>query len=151
MSCKVLYIRHRCDSSYFISSFISTSGMTNRITAIDIYNISYSLPKFSNISSFTFNRLHWLPLSARIKFRILALVLKSKLGVAPKYLWDHIRSPLSATSHHSALLPPLGFPLECPPFHSSLNLAVCISFSILKTYFYSWGFRTGSATEWCLP
>src|SRR6218665_1004300 len=56
------------------------------------------LPKFSHISSFMFNQLHWLPLSARIEFKIVDLVLKSKLGVAPKYFWDHIRSPLSATS-----------------------------------------------------
>src|SRR6218665_163955 len=49
--------------------------------------------------SFMFNQLHWLPLSARIKLKIVALVLKSKLGVAPKYLEPNIRSPLSATSH----------------------------------------------------
>src|SRR6218665_2605124 len=34
------------------------------------------LPKFSHISSFMFNQLPWLPLSARIEFK---LVLKSKL------------------------------------------------------------------------
>jgi len=55
-------------------------------------------PKFSHIS-FMFNQLHWLPLSARIGFKIVVLVLKSKLGVAPKFLRDHIVSPLSATSH----------------------------------------------------
>ena len=56
-------------------------------------------PKFSHISPFMFNQLHWLPLSARIEFKIAALVLKSKLGVAPKYHRGHIRFPLSATSH----------------------------------------------------
>src|SRR6218665_113676 len=50
------------------------------------------------------NQLHWLPLSARLEFKILVLVLKSKLGLAskyfaPKYLRDHICSNLSATSH----------------------------------------------------
>ena len=45
------------------------------------------------------NQLHSLPLSARIRLKILVLVLKSKLGVASKYLRDHIGSPLSATSH----------------------------------------------------
>jgi len=43
--------------------------------------------------------LHGLPLPASIQFKILVLVLKSKLGVAPKYLSDHICSPLSAVSH----------------------------------------------------
>src|SRR6218665_2463298 len=42
---------------------------------------------------------HWLPLSARIEFKLVVLVLKSKLGVAPKYLRDQIRFPLSANSH----------------------------------------------------
>ena len=91
------------------------------------------------------NQLHWFPLSARVEFKILVLVLKSKLYVAPKYLTDHIRSTLSATSlrplrsldwqvllfrelrpswpkldpsHHWAL------PLEWPLFIYFLNLAV---------------------------
>ena len=46
-------------------------------------------------------QLHWLPLSARIQFKIIALVLKSKLGFAPKYLRDLIRNPLSSTSLRS--------------------------------------------------
>src|SRR6218665_1410563 len=37
--------------------------------------------------------------SQLVKFKILVLVLKSKLDVAPKYLMDHIHSTLSATSH----------------------------------------------------
>src|SRR5688572_8826226 len=45
------------------------------------------------------NQLHWLPLSDRIQFKVLALVLKSKLGLAPKYPRDVIRPPLSASSH----------------------------------------------------
>ena len=57
------------------------------------------LPKYSHISMFMVNQLHWLPLSARIQFKVLALFLKSKLGLAPKYLTDLIRPPLSASSH----------------------------------------------------
>jgi len=45
-----------------------------------------------------FNQLHWLPLSARLEFKIHALVLKSKLGVASKYLRDHI-APLYLQLH----------------------------------------------------
>ena len=33
-----------------------------------------------------------------LEFKIPVLVLKSKLGVAPKYIMDHIRSTLSATT-----------------------------------------------------
>ena len=64
-----------------------------------VLNAAARLPKFSHISSFMFNQLCWLPLSAHIEFKILVLVLKSKLGVAPKYLWDHLCTRLSATSH----------------------------------------------------
>ena len=55
------------------------------------------LPKLPHISPFMI----WLPLTARIQFKVLVLVLKSKLGIAPKYLRDHSRSPLSAVSHQS--------------------------------------------------
>src|SRR5688572_14438753 len=43
--------------------------------------------------------MHWLPLSDRIQFKVLALVLKSKLGLTPTCLRDVIRPPLSASSH----------------------------------------------------
>jgi hypothetical protein len=56
------------------------------------------LPRFSHISTYMAEHLHWLPLSARIQFKILILVLKSQLGLAPKYLCHQILRPLSATS-----------------------------------------------------
>jgi len=59
------------------------------------------LPRFSHITAYMVEQLHWLPLSARIQFKIIALVLKSKLGFAPKYLRDLIRNPLSSTSLRS--------------------------------------------------
>ena len=46
-----------------------------------------------------FEQLHWLPLSARIKFKILILVFKAQRGLAPKYLADVLLRPLSASSH----------------------------------------------------
>src|SRR6218665_4049436 len=55
------------------------------------------LPRFSHISSFM-TKLHWLPFTTRIEFKVLFLVLKSQLGCAPKYLCDHIRPPISASS-----------------------------------------------------
>ena len=44
--------------------------------------------------------LHWLPISTRIEYKILLIVLKAQMGVAPKYLHDAIRLPTSASSLH---------------------------------------------------
>jgi len=57
------------------------------------------LPKFSHMYSFVINQLHWLPLCARIQFKLLVLVLKYKLDVASKYLRYHSHSSPSAISH----------------------------------------------------
>ena len=43
-------------------------------------------------------QLHWLPISARIEYKVLLLILKAQLRAAPKYLQDFIRFPFSATS-----------------------------------------------------
>jgi len=119
---------NRIEVSIFSSS-VSYSYISIRKSIVDT--------KFSHISSVMFNQLHCLPLSARIEFKIVALVLKSKLGVAPKYLRDHIRSLLSATSRRPLRsldrrfflsrefgppwlkldpLPPLGLPSGMPFF-----------------------------------
>jgi len=42
--------------------------------------------------------LHWLPITARILYKIIFLVSKAQLSSAPKYLSDYMRKPLSATS-----------------------------------------------------
>src|SRR5688572_31906555 len=57
------------------------------------------LSRYSHISAFMFEQLHWLPLSARIKFKILILVFNAQRGLAPKYLADVLLRPLSASSH----------------------------------------------------
>jgi hypothetical protein len=44
------------------------------------------LPKFSHISVFIRDTLHWLPVPQRIEFKILTLMRNSLLGVAPSYL-----------------------------------------------------------------
>jgi len=51
--------------------------------------------QYSHISTHMFEELHWLPLCARIKFKILTLIFK---GLAPKYLVDVILRPHSASS-----------------------------------------------------
>jgi len=55
------------------------------------------LPRYSHISSFI-KELHWLPISTCIKYKVLLIVLKVQIGVAPKYLRDGIRLPTSASS-----------------------------------------------------
>src|SRR6218665_1307946 len=56
------------------------------------------IPQFSHISTFMMEKLHWLPLSARIHFKIIFLVYKAFLGLAPSYLFKLIMRPLSAIS-----------------------------------------------------
>src|SRR6218665_3509245 len=56
------------------------------------------IPQFSHISTFMTYQLHWLPLSARIHFKIIFLVYKAFLGLAPSYLCKVIMRPLSAIS-----------------------------------------------------
>src|SRR6218665_1376705 len=56
------------------------------------------IPRFSHISTFMTEQLHWLPLSARIHFKIIFLVYKAFLGLAPSYLCKVIMRPLSAIS-----------------------------------------------------
>ena len=48
------------------------------------------LPRYSHISSYIKEHLHWLPISTRIEYKVLLIVLKAKMGVAPKYLSDAI-------------------------------------------------------------
>src|SRR6218665_3499797 len=56
------------------------------------------LPRYSHISYYIKKPLHWLPISTRIEYKVLLIVLKAQMGVAPKYLRDVIRLPTSATS-----------------------------------------------------
>src|SRR6218665_2210860 len=79
--------------------FLSASIIFDSPHTVCSLRLIARLPKFSHISSFMINQLHWLPLSAHLEFKILVLVLKSKLGVAQKYLMEHIRFTLPATSH----------------------------------------------------
>src|SRR6218665_2430888 len=55
-------------------------------------------PRYSHISYYIKEHLHWLPISTRIEYKVLLIVLKAQMGVPPKYLRDAIRLPTSATS-----------------------------------------------------
>src|SRR5678816_3029665 len=131
------------------------------------------LPWYSHISTFMFEQLHWLPLSARIKFKIIILVFKAQRGFAPKYLSDVLLRPLSASSHRplrssnrlellvphtrTAMAQSRSFTSIGPSLWNALSpstrsgiLASNLSstFSFLKTFFFSLALRTGSASEW---
>src|SRR6218665_1309536 len=56
------------------------------------------LPRYSHISYYIKEQLRWLPISTRIEYKVLLIVLKVQLGVAPKYLRYDIRLPTSASS-----------------------------------------------------
>ena len=47
------------------------------------------LPRFTHISTYMLDVLHWLPITARIHYKILFLVSKAQLSSAPKYLSDY--------------------------------------------------------------
>src|SRR6218665_1400042 len=42
--------------------------------------------------------LHWLPILARVRYKVLLLVAKSQQGLAPRYLCELMSKPLSARS-----------------------------------------------------
>src|SRR6218665_2222483 len=57
------------------------------------------LPPYSHISDYMINELHWLPILARVRYKILLLVAKSQQGLAPKYMCELMMSkPPSARS-----------------------------------------------------
>src|SRR6218665_2450990 len=56
------------------------------------------LPPYSHISDYMINELHWLPILARVRYKVLLLVAKSQQGLAPKYLCELMSKPPSARS-----------------------------------------------------
>jgi len=121
-------------------------------------------PPWSHISSFMFDHLHWLPLIARIQLKVLTLIHRSYSGLAPKYLRDLIRLPISATSlrplhsldRHDLLVPrsrtamakTRAFAFVGPALWNQLSPSTCsvlltggrsTSFHCLKTAFFSLG------------
>src|SRR6218665_1875716 len=55
------------------------------------------LPPYSHISDYMINELHWLPILARDRYKVLLLVAKSQQGLAPKYLCELMCKPPSAS------------------------------------------------------
>src|SRR6218665_4219107 len=50
--------------------------------------LSVRTPKFGHVSSYMLDVLHWLPFQQTISYRIISLVWRSLLGLAPAYLRD---------------------------------------------------------------
>src|SRR6218665_3556626 len=53
---------------------------------------------YLHISDYMISELHWLPILARVRYKVLLLVAKSQQGLAPKYLCELISKPPSAHS-----------------------------------------------------
>jgi len=73
------------------------------------------LPPYLHISACIINELHWLPILACIRYKVLLLVAKSQQGLVPKYLCELMCKPLSAHSFQ--------------PFHSADWLDVLVPWS----------------------
>ena len=111
-----------------------------------------------------FEQLHWLPLVARVQFKILILVAKAQRGLASKYLTDLIFRPHSVSSHRplrssnrldllprrarTAMAQSRSFASIGPALWNELSPSIrsnllagspSSSFAFLKTYFFSRG------------
>src|SRR6218665_2430391 len=139
-----------------------------------LYNVWCSLFFFIYIYIYIYIYLHWLPISTRIEYKVLLIVLKTKMEVALKYLHDAIRPPTSATSLHflrsmdrrelfvprtrttmamsrsfAVIAPSLWnrLPPSARASLSSSNLST--SLSLLKTCLFSWSLS--NQKRLCLP
>src|SRR6218665_1969092 len=56
------------------------------------------LPKFTHISTYMTEVLHWLPIATRIRFKALLVSTNLNLTLPPSYFVDFTRKPMSSTS-----------------------------------------------------
>jgi len=74
----------------YCNSFLVGLSKTRLDTLQSVLNTAARLiarlPRCSRTSSFIKERLHWLPISAHLEYKVLLLILKAQLGVALKYL-----------------------------------------------------------------
>ena len=76
-------------------------------------------PKFQSISTLLRDSLHWLPISQRVRFKVILMVWNSLLGRAPRYLQD-LCLPVSSNQFRSRLRSSQQGMLLVPACHSSL-------------------------------
>src|SRR6218665_1560134 len=85
------------------------------------------LQPYSHISDYMINELHWLPIFARVRYKVLLLVAKSQQGLAPKYLCEFMTKPPSARSFRplrSADRCDLLIPWSCTSLSQNRSFAV---------------------------
>ena len=80
-----------------VQAWMSSSRFLLNPTKIQYISLVYAarliarLPKFSPVSAYIRDVLHWLPISQRISYRTAAVVSRCVLGCAPSYLRDLCR------------------------------------------------------------
>src|SRR6218665_2310506 len=100
----LLYVLFTADSSRLFAKYSLLIGLPkSRLAPLQsVLNAASRLiariSRFSHISTFMTEKLHWLPLSVRIHFKTIFLVYKAFLGLASSYLCKLIMRPLSAFS-----------------------------------------------------
>ena len=75
--------------------------------------------KFQSISTFLRGSLHWLPISQRVRFKVILMVWHSLLGRAPRYLQE-LCLPVSSNQFRSRMHSSQQGMLLVPACHSSL-------------------------------
>src|SRR6218665_1599168 len=82
---------------YYFKDLCRNNNNTFRIRTSAARMIA-RLPRYSHISDYMINELHWLPILAHVRYKVLLLVARSQQGLAPKYLCELMSKPPSARS-----------------------------------------------------
>src|SRR6218665_2390061 len=90
-----------CCCSLLAGLLLGTLARLNRVLR-SAARLVGGLSKFSSITAYMRDVLHWLPISERIQYRITAMVPRCVLGCAPSYLRD-ICCPVSVLAARRAL------------------------------------------------
>src|SRR6218665_2467049 len=77
------------------------------------------IPTFDHVLSYMLDVLHWFPLQQRIVYRMISLIGRSLLGLAPVYLRDLCCTTIGIPSHRSLRSTERGF--SCRPFYPRYN------------------------------
>src|SRR6218665_425373 len=94
---------HHCTCIHLLSNYYCNSllvGLPKLSTIQSVLNAAARLIarlptcRFTHMSTYMTEVLHWLPIPSRIKFKVLLLLVsKSQLGLAPSYLTDFMLKP----------------------------------------------------------
>src|SRR6218665_368482 len=99
------FVRSRTDYCNSLLIGFPKTRLSPRQTVVNAAaRIIARLPPYSHISDYMFKDLHWLPILARVRYKVLLLVAKSQQGLAPKYLCELMSKPLSNSARSSCPL-----------------------------------------------